>query len=45
MLHIYLITRDCQFVFKAKQSPDMCIFTVKNIMKYYTGHNTPGILT
>ena len=28
--------------FKTKHSADMCIFTVKIIIKYYTGHNTPA---
>ena len=35
------ITHDHQFGFKTKHSADMCIFTVKSIIKYYTGHNTP----
>ena len=38
---MYLITHDHQFAFKTKHSADMCIFTVKGIIKYYTGHNTP----
>ena len=36
---MYLITHDHQFGFKTKHSS--CIFTVKSIIKYYTGHNTP----
>ena len=38
---MYLITHDHQFGFKTKHSADMCSFTVKSIIKYYTGHNTP----
>ena len=41
ILQMYLITHDHQFGFKTKHSADMCIFTVKRIIKYYTGHNTP----
>ena len=41
ILQLYLITHDHQFGFKTKHSADMCIFTVKSIIKYYTGHNTP----
>ena len=41
ILEMYLITHDHQFGFKAKHSGDMCIFTVKSMIKYYTGHNTP----
>ena len=38
---MYLITHDHQFGFKTKHSADICIFTVKSNIKYYTGHNTP----
>ena len=41
ILQMYLITHDHQFGFKTKHSADICIFTVKSIIKYYTGHNTP----
>ena len=41
ILQMYLITHDHQFGFKTKHSADMCMFTVKSIIKYYTGHNTP----
>ena len=41
ILQMYLTTHDHQFGFKTKHSADMCIFTVKSIIKYYTGHNTP----
>ena len=40
-LEIYLVTHDQQFGFKSKHSTDMCIFTVKSIIKYYTDQNTP----
>ena len=40
-LQIYLIRHDHQFGFKTKHSADMCIFTVKSIIKYCAGHNTP----
>ena len=38
---MYLITHDHQFGFKSKHSTDMCIFTVKSIVKYYTRQNSP----
>ena len=41
ILQMYRITHDHQFGFKTKHSAGMCIFTVKSIIKYYTGHNTP----
>ena len=41
ILRMYLITHGHQFGFKTKDSADMCIFTVKSIIKYYTGHSTP----
>ena len=33
VLEMYLITHDHQFGFKSKHSTDMCIFTVKSIVK------------
>ena len=36
-----LITHDHQFGFKSKHSTDMCIFTVKSIVKCYTRQNSP----
>ena len=36
VLEMYLITHDHQFRFKRKHSTDMCIFTVRSIVKYYT---------
>ena len=41
ILEMYLITHDNQFGFKSKHSTDMCIFTVKSIVKYYTRQNSP----
>ena len=41
ILETYLITHDHQFGFKAKHSTDMCIFTVKTLVKYYTDQMTP----
>ena len=41
VLEIYLVTHDFQFVFKPKHCTDICIFTVKTFIKYYTDHNTP----
>ena len=35
---MYLITHDHQFGFKNKHSGDMCIFSAKNSMNYYTEH-------
>ena len=40
VLDAYLITHDHQFGFKYKHSTDMCIFTVKSVIKYYTEQNT-----
>ena len=40
ILESYLLTHDYQFGFKAKHSTDMCIFTVKTLIKYYTDQNT-----
>ena len=36
MLEKYLQTHDHQFGFKKQHSTDMCIFTVKSVVKYYT---------
>ena len=36
MLEQYLHTHDHQFGFKKQLSTDMCIFTVKSVIKYYT---------
>ena len=36
ILEMYFITHDQQFGFKNKYATDMCIFTVKSIIMYYT---------
>ena len=41
ILETYLIPHDHQFGFKAKHATDMCIFTVKTLVKYYTDQMTP----
>ena len=41
ILETYLITHDHQFGVKAKHSTDMCIFTVKNLVKYYIDQMIP----
>ena len=41
ILETYLITHDHEFRFKAKHLTDMCIFTVKTLVKYYTDQMTP----
>ena len=40
ILETYLKTHDDQFRFKTKHSTDMCIFTVKTLVKYYTDQMT-----
>ena len=40
VLETCLLTHDHQFGFKSKHFNDMCIFTVKSLVKYYTGQNT-----
>ena len=40
MLEKYLHTHDQQFGFKSYHATDMCIFTVKNVIKYYTEQNS-----
>ena len=40
VLEIYLLTHHHQFGFKSKHSTDMCIFTVKSLVKYFTAQNT-----
>ena len=34
LMESYLVTRDNQFGFKKKHSTDLCIFSVKSIIKY-----------
>ena len=36
-----LITSDYQFGFKREHGTDLCIFTVKSVIKYYNLHNSP----
>ena len=38
MLEIDFETDDHQFGFKSQHATDMCIFTVKSVIKYYTKH-------
>ena len=40
MLEMYLVTDDHQFGFKSQHATDMCIFTVKSVIKYYTKQNS-----
>ena len=40
MLEMYLDTDDYQFGFKSQHATDMCIFTVKSVIKYYTKPNS-----
>ena len=37
----FLITSDNQFGFKPNHSTDLCIFTLKNVVNYYTEQKTP----
>ena len=41
IIELYLDTHDNQFGFKKQHSADMCIFTLKSVIKYYTRQNTP----
>ena len=40
MLEKYLHTHDQQFGFKSQHATDMCTFTVKRVIKYYTKQNS-----
>ena len=40
MLEKYLHTHDQQFGFKSQHATDMCISTVKSVIKYYTKQNS-----
>ena len=40
MLEHYLETHDHQFGFKSQHAKDMCIFTVKSVIKHYTKRNS-----
>ena len=37
----YICTHDHQFGFKNQHVTDMCIYTVKSVIKYYTRQNSP----
>ena len=37
----YICTHDHQFGFKKQHATDMCIYTVKSVIKYYTRQNSP----
>ena len=37
----YICTHDHQFDFKKQHATDMCIYTVKSVIKYYTRQNSP----
>ena len=41
IIEVYLDTHDHQFGFKEQHSTDMCIFTLKSVIKYYTQQSTP----
>ena len=36
----YICTNDHQFDFKKQHATDMCIYTVKGVIKYYTRQNS-----
>ena len=41
----YLFTSDNQFVFKSSHSTDLCIYTVKEFIDYYTSRGTTVYVT
>ena len=41
LMQSYLVTRDNQFGFKKKHSTDLCIFSVKSVIKYYNLYKSP----
>ena len=41
LMESYLVTRDNQFGFKKKHSTDLCIFSVKSVIKYYNLYKSP----
>ena len=41
LIESHLITKDNQFGFKKKHSTELCIFTVKSVIKYYNLYNSP----
>ena len=42
LLKYILDTHDHQFGFKNQHSIDICIFTLKSVIKYYIQQNTPA---
>ena len=41
LMESYLVTRDNHFGFKKKHSTDLCIFSVKSVIKYYNLYKSP----
>ena len=41
LIESHLIIKDNQFRFKKKHSTDLCIFTVKSVIKCYNLYNSP----
>ena len=41
IIKIYICIHDHQFGFKKQHATDMCIYTVKSVIKYYTRQNSP----
>ena len=41
LIEIQLYTSDNQFGFKKQHSTDLCIFTVKSVIKYSNLYNSP----
>ena len=41
LIETHLVTRDNQFGFKRQHGTDLCIFTVKSVIKYYNLCNSP----
>ena len=41
LMESYLVTRDNQFGFKKNHSTDLCIFSVKSVIKYYNMYKSP----
>ena len=41
LIESHLITKDNQFGFRKKHSTDLCIFTVKSVIKYHNLYNSP----
>ena len=41
MIETHLVTSDNQFGFKREHGTDLCIYTVKCVIKYYNLHNSP----